>query len=98
MIYVGRVGKLRNNCVNVRVDRQSPLGNPFYMKNESMRDEVCRQYAVYFAEQVNVDSDVRRMFEQILAAHKLGKDINLQCHCAPKRCHADTIKAWLEAQ
>ena len=25
-----------------------------------------------------------------------GKDVNLGCFCAPKRCHCDTIKTFLE--
>ena len=32
----------------VRVDRASVLGNPFYMQNESQRDTVCNQYEFYF--------------------------------------------------
>ncbi|MCP4354667.1 MAG: hypothetical protein GY793_03340 [Proteobacteria bacterium] len=29
---------------------------------------------------------------------KRGKNILLLCHCHPKRCHADTIKTFLEEQ
>ena len=32
----------------VKVDRSSVLGNPFYMANESQRDKVCDKYETYF--------------------------------------------------
>ena len=32
----------------VKVDRSSVLGNPFYMGNESQRDKVCDKYEAYF--------------------------------------------------
>ncbi len=31
-----------------RVDRQSPVGNPFYMNDENQRDIVCDKYESYF--------------------------------------------------
>ena len=32
----------------IRIDRKTPLGNPFVMHNKSERDEVCEKYADYF--------------------------------------------------
>ena len=34
----------------VRVDRASVLGNPYYMENETQRDKVCDLYGAYFEE------------------------------------------------
>jgi hypothetical protein len=33
---------------DVKVDRTSILGNPFYMKDESQRSVVCDKYEEYF--------------------------------------------------
>lgn len=81
------------------VGRPSPLGNPFYMKDESQRDAVCDAYAKWLYEEVHVKrnpvlhaelSRLRRLM------HERGTLI-LGCYCSPKRCHADTIKAYLES-
>ena len=84
---------------DVKVDRSSPLGNPFYMADESERDEVCDKYDVYLQKEMCCYSQDKFATE----IHKL-KDIwqkygklNLFCWCSPKRCHAKTIKSYLEA-
>ena len=95
----------------VRVDRSSVLGNPFKMDNESQRNAVCDEYAVYFngiisnnwtilhnycvssSEREEFMNELRRLFK---LAKKYGK-LSLYCWCAPKRCHAETIKEFLES-
>jgi hypothetical protein len=80
----------------VRVDRSSVLGNPFPMRNESERDEVCDAYAVYFKKQFESNeafkNELRRLYK---IGQRYGR-LELFCWCAPKRCHAETIKAFLE--
>ena len=81
----------------VRVDRASILGNPFYMKDESQRNRVCQQYEEYFyGKMQRPDNDfykeVMRLYEIL---QKYG-ELELYCWCAPKRCHAETIKNYLE--
>ena len=82
----------------VRVDRASVLGNPFRMVSEDQRNAVCEQYEQYFNNIVRTKSNVefmnelRRLFK---LAKKHGK-LRLFCWCAPKRCHAETIKKFLE--
>jgi len=78
------------------IGRPSPLGNPFPMQNESQRDEVCDKYKAWFDKQVKdnnpiVMNELRRLY----TIAKVG-DLKLGCFCAPKRCHGDTIKAFLE--
>lgn len=94
---------------DVRVDRQSVLGNPFKMDNESQRNAVCDEYAVYFDGIVTnnwsvlhnycVSSDEREEFmTELRRLYKLAKKhgkLRLFCWCAPKRCHAETIKRFL---
>lgn len=76
-----------------KVDRSTKLGNPFYMHNESERDEVCDKYEKWFWENYN-EPFYDYLSEIAYAA--CTKDIALGCWCYPKRCHAETIKAHLE--
>ena len=92
MIIVGRKQDPRAEYIG----RGSPLGNPFVMRHEGMRDEVCEQYEIWFAEQVannnqRVLNELRRLYR--IAAQG---DLVLGCFCAPKRCHGETIKRFLE--
>lgn len=81
-----------------KVDRTSPVGNPFYMRDESQRDEVCDKYEAYFYKQLDYNSEFAMYLRKMLSALKQYGRIQLYCWCAPKRCHAETIKAWLEQQ
>jgi hypothetical protein len=79
--------------------RGSALGNPFPMTNESQRDEVCDEYEKYFKEQVNVLKNETMLKElRIIYSQAIKGNVNLGCFCAPKRCHCDTIKAYIEMQ
>ncbi len=78
------------------IGRGSPLGNPFVMKNESDRNRVCDQYQVWFEQQVTSNNVV--VMNELRRLYKLAKrgDLVLGCFCAPKRCHGETIKRFLE--
>lgn len=92
-----------------KADRSTPLGNPFYMGHESMRDEVCDEYEAYFMDFVarletpeaydlsDKDIEMSKQLEHLLELAK-QVDITLMCWCYPKRCHCDTIAAWLNKQ
>ena len=86
---------LKESEVLVKVDRSSILGNPFYMSNESMRDEVCDQYDMYFNNNIKDSRSgfVRELNKIYLLS--LSKDIVLGCWCYPKRCHAEVIMNYL---
>ena len=81
----------------VRVDRKSPLGNPFHMKRESDRDMVCDEYDVLLRRKVSHGQDVRVRNElnRLYRLYKQHGCLMLFCWCAPNRCHAETIKAIL---
>lgn len=83
-ITVGRVYKDKLNCKNIKIDRSSPLGNPFYMKDESKRDEVCDKYESYFQNKVKEAGKFREEVVRIYTILKEGSDVNLQCWCSPK--------------
>ena len=81
----------------VRVDRASVLVNPFYMQNESQRDTVCNQYEVYFQEKMqNTQSAFYKEIQRLQAVLQEYGHLELFCWCAPKRCHAESIKKYLE--
>lgn len=79
----------------IRVDRKSILGNPFYMHNESERDDVCDKYQDYFNRQITKSPE---FFKEVLdiATISLEEDVALGCWCYPKRCHAEVIKEFIE--
>jgi hypothetical protein len=83
------------NEVLIKVDRTSPVGNPFYMKNEFMRDEVCNKYEKHFEKSMQNDIRFIRFIRNIVQLAKTH-DIALGCWCYPKRCHAETIKKFIE--
>lgn len=81
----------------VRVDRSSVLGNPFRMYDESQRDAVCDKYAAYFARKVEAkDEAFMQELRRLYKIHRKYGKLVLYCWCVPKRCHAETIKAFLD--
>ena len=81
---------------DIQVDRASILGNPFILKGESHRDEVCDKYNEYFHIKKNDDVGFYSELKKLLNIYKYYGKIRLFCWCVPKRCHAETIKEWLE--
>lgn len=73
----------------------SILGNPYPLKNNN-RDEVCDQYHAYFHKALCEDARFRQAVNTLADQYQQGQDIILGCFCAPKRCHCDTIKAYIE--
>lgn len=85
------------NPYDIRVDRESVLGNPFYMKTELDRDKVCNMYHNYFAHMLSQnDKPFVNELQRLKEIHEEYNKLNLFCWCAPIRCHAETIKNWLE--
>jgi len=81
---------------DVRVDRTSVLGNPFYMKDETQRDIVCDKYEEYFYEQIKISQIFRDAIDVLIAIYKKYGKLRLFCWCTPYRCHAETIKKYIE--
>ena len=83
----------------IPIHRPHILGNPFPMYTESERDNACDKYKEWFDEQVNrcaYDSPIKVVLTKIKEAHKIDINIYLVCFCAPKRCHGDIIKEYIE--
>lgn len=81
------------------IGRPTPLGNPYFMKSESHRNEVCDKYELWFKGKVEeedpaVVGELRRLW-------KIGKQngvLKLGCYCSPLRCHGDTIAKFINSR
>jgi hypothetical protein len=95
---LGRPVKPPEGVVRVVVHRGTPLGNPFKMANssESERVRVCEEYARWLPGKLLEEGAELRQFQELLKLSKSSNRLELICYCAPKRCHADFIKALLE--
>lgn len=96
-----RVVNMRGYKVNaneqlIKVDRSTIVGNPFYMASEGERNKVCDMYEIYFIQQMKTNKAFKKYIMQICET-ALHVDVALGCWCAPKRCHAETIKAFVDA-
>lgn len=92
-----RFYKPNESEVMIRVDRASIVGNPFYMKSEADRDFVCDKYEEYFKSQMKSNVKFRNYVNRIIEIAKT-QDVALACWCAPKRCHSETIKRYVESK
>lgn len=100
---------MRNESIRMvcdfAVDRSTPLGNPFPMKGKSdeSRNDVCDKYRVWFHEEMerlayhdpNRLDPMSKMIDEMISACRNEKRLRLFCWCAPKRCHAETIRDYL---
>ena len=82
---------------DVRVDRTSILGNPFPITNLKHRDVVCDQYADWFVDQLTVNLAFMVEIQRLLDLYRQHGQLRLFCWCAPRRCHAQTIKEYILA-
>lgn len=80
---------------DVRVDRQSVLGNPFYMRDESQRDAVCEQYKEYFNNKIKTSTAFMCELSVLQTLYKEHEKLRLFCWCSPKKCHAETIRDYI---
>lgn len=88
--------KKREGEILVKIDRSSPLGNPFVMKSENERRNVCLEYREYFLNNIKVDVRMGREIQLIKDYIERGDKVALGCWCAPKECHGDFLKEYIE--
>jgi hypothetical protein len=75
----------------------SPLANPYRIEHEVDRDVVIARYARWLDERLRApESPQSRELNRLVRMACVG-DLALACWCAPKACHADVIKARIEA-
>ena len=101
-VKVGNIRTYKGNdgSVGIRVDRSSILGNPFHMYHgEDDRDRVCDQYDNYFDMRMSSKEDtVFKQEVQRILNYARYRDVTLLCWCYPQRCHAETIKKYIETK
>ena len=93
-----------------RCDRQSPVGNPYFMHNEGERDLVCEKYLKLFDRIMHDDSladnaksrgmtstvkEFRDYIHRIEKHYATHGTVTLACWCSPKQCHCETIREWI---
>ncbi len=88
--------------IRAAVHRSTSLGNPFKMVGSSQeeRDRVCDAYEQWLPAKLLENGAELAQFNELvkLAQNPECKTLELICHCAPKRCHGDTIKRLLEQE
>lgn len=94
------IGNIRKPPVNstwpvyryVRVDRVSPLGNPFKVGQAGDRDLVIEMYREYLPDAYHNVLAVRDAVDQLVEYETHSeRETVLLCWCHPKACHASVI-------
>lgn len=80
-VYIGRAGKGQDGY----------FGNPYPLRDESMRDLVLEQWRKHFVHRIMTDPEFRWRVET-LRGKRLG------CFCSPKRCHGDVYVDYLSLE
>ena len=89
------VASKRTGATGEYIGRPSVLGNPFAIGRDGTRDEVIAKYKRWLWARVKETAD------EVVELHRLAElakqgDLTLVCWCAPKPCHGDVIKAYIE--
>ena len=77
----------------VRVDRKTAWGNPFPMRSEADRGKVCEQHRAWALKQVVAG---KAPFTHAKLT-ELARAETLWCWCAPRNCHAETLRDLAQA-
>jgi uncharacterized protein DUF4326 len=73
----------------------SPLANLYKIKRESERPEALNRYRLWLEQQMQSDTPARAEIQRLAEIAK-RTDLLLLCWCAPKPCHGDVIKEFIE--
>ncbi len=76
----------------------SVLGNPFILKREADRENVCNAFKQHLEQKVRAKDPAVTKALNLIYKTARTQAVELSCFCAPKRCHADAIKELIEAQ
>lgn len=84
-----------------KIDRTTPVGNPYELTNEKDRDLVCEWYEEWFNDHLMNEELIHSDFSMYVMKirevfRKYGK-VRLFCWCSPRRCHGEVIKKHIEA-
>jgi uncharacterized protein DUF4326 len=73
----------------------SPLANLYKIKRESERPEALNRYRLWLEQQMQSDTPARAEIQRLAEIAK-RTDLLLLCWCAPKPCHGDVVKEFIE--
>jgi len=94
--------KRKPDAVRFRVDRRTPLGNPYPLEDEDDREVVVDRYREHLRRRLDDHerdpNPTGEAFDRILEAVRRGDRVELACWCSPKLCHGDAIRDELEAR
>ena len=77
----------------VRVDRETVLGNPYILEEDSVRDEVILQYKEWLENHIEAKThEIMTELNRIKKLHDDLGNIELFCWCAPLSCHSEVIR------
>lgn len=94
VFYVGR-SQLQRHYGTDRC--LTALSNPFTLAPGGDREEVIASYRRWLWSKVlEHDDEVVNALEVLSVGYQQHGKLRLVCHCAPRPCHADIIKACLE--
>jgi len=74
--------------------RGTPLGNPYRVETVG-REAACDLYQEYFDEFRGARPGFQKRLDEIEQALMQYGRVALLCHCAPERCHCETIRKYL---
>jgi hypothetical protein len=91
-VYIGRTGHGMDGYFGnpIRFDYKCPICKQVHVDTEQGRFDLLQCYKKYFWKRLHCDF---AFYERV----KKLKGKRLGCFCAPKPCHGDVIKAWLDA-
>lgn len=76
---------------------QNPTNTRFDKSNEKLgRDAACYFFEEYFWGEVDNNEEMIAALRRLERKAKADGELLLGCFCAPKRCHGDTIKEYLD--
>jgi hypothetical protein len=78
-----------------KVDRSTPLGNPFFIHVARTRDQACDMYEKNFEEMIK-DPKVKTYLDLLILQYRIYHQLGLFCWCVPERCHARTIARYIQ--
>ena len=77
--------------------RPSILGNPFSIGDDGTRTDVINKFKIYFYQRLESDLAFKKKLLELVDM-SATQDLHLICWCAPKQCHTEVIKEFIESE
>jgi len=97
LVYIGRGDSGNSHLQNTAPHSSGWLGNPFSLQDFNSREEVIDKYATAFLEKYTDDEEFKNAVDNLIdRIHNSDETIKFGCWCAPKACHGDFLKDFIE--